>query len=48
MMLETAAVDNDLDTDRGTGGLDKIFECDDEGGGEQVEGFDHENERLTC
>lgn len=37
-MLEAQA---EVDTDMGTGGLDKIVERDDEGGGEQAEDDDN-------
>ena len=41
-MIEAAAID----TERGTWGLDKIVERDDEGGGEQVEGDGTDDDKL--
>ena len=46
-MLESAAAEAEVETDRETGGLDKVVECDDEGGGEQVEGVENGNDPKT-
>ena len=43
-LLEAAA---EQETDMGTGGLDKIVERDDEGGGEQVDDEDNSIEKRT-
>ena len=47
-MLEAAAEQNETTNNMGTGGLDKIVERDDEGGGEQAEsGTDCEDGELN-
>ena len=46
-MLESAAAEAEVETDRETGGLDKVVECDDEGGGEQVEGVENGNDHKS-